>query len=295
MDHKHRRGILEAMGIPIQFRNQIHTARQRAIASEGGKAAHERGTAHEFTSEEARRAGSMSHGNRQSASTSSKTKGDDGNVRPVMTRTFQTLSQAEEENGQSRIYLGIHWSFDKTEGIAQGRRAGVLSVLGISTGSVMHTLMAALGLSVIIGQSPMLFSIVKWAGAVYVAYIGFQMLLQKSTLDFHAAETGGQTTKDSRIFRDAMVTNLLNPKVALFFIAFLPQFVQPSHAGTFLPFLLLGLTFAFLGMLWCLVLATSAATISAKLRADSRLSFLLNKICGTALLGLSISIAFAKK
>jgi threonine/homoserine/homoserine lactone efflux protein len=155
--------------------------------------------------------------------------------------------------------------------------------------------MAALGLSVIIEQSPLLFSIVKWAGAVYVAYIGFQMLVQKSTLDFHAAKTGGQTTKDSRIFRDAMVTNLLNPKVALFFIAFLPQFVQPSHAGTFLPFLLLGLTFAFLGMLWCLVLATFAATISAKLRADSRLSSLLNKICGTALLGLSISIAFAKK
>ena len=138
--------------------------------------------------------------------------------------------------------------------IAQGRRAGVLSVLGIVSGSVVHTTAAALGLSAILATSTRAFLVVKLAGAAYLVPLGLTMLL-------HRNEQVGEPTKVSQetdwaIYRAGFLTNLLNPKVALFFMAFLPQFVSPSADSRVLTFLFLGGLFMTTGTIWCLVLAS---------------------------------------
>ena len=96
------------------------------------------------------------------------------------------------------------------------------------------------------------------------------------------------------VFRDAMVTNVLNPKVALFFIAFLPQFIDPSAQNTILPFLVLGGTFITTGTLWCLFLAVFAANIFGRLKRDRRTASIFNKFCGLTLIGLGIKVALSK-
>jgi len=179
-----------------------------------------------------------------------------------------------------------------SQSIARGRHAGIYSALGIGTGSIVHTLFAAFGLSLLIAQSMILFTVIKYAGVVYLAYVGITMLRGKSALAREAGtlHTGAANT---RVYRDAVITNVFNPKVALFFIAFLPQFINPMYRNTVVPFLALGFTFTFTGILWCLVLATFAAGLSARLRAQPKMLSILTKTSGTILLGLGIKLAFA--
>src|SRR5688572_7668701 len=110
--------------------------------------------------------------------------------------------------------------------LSQGRRAGLLSVLGIASGSVIHTFAAAFGLSAILATSAQAFLIVKLAGAVYLAYLGVRMIIEPA----RPAEAPAHFNRESpwAIYRAGLLTNVLNPKVALFFMAFLPQFVSPS-------------------------------------------------------------------
>ena len=176
--------------------------------------------------------------------------------------------------------------------IAHGRQAGVLSALGIATGSFLHTLFAAFGLSVIITQSIFLFRIVQYVGAGYLAYVGFSMLRQRSMLTVEGPAAPG-TTRRRTIYRDAVLTNLLNPKVAMFYLAFLPQFVDPSHKQAALPFIALGFTFTTTGTIWCLILALIASRIQARLQIHRRLSLIVQKSCGAVLLGLGIKLAMS--
>ena len=174
--------------------------------------------------------------------------------------------------------------------IGQGKKAGIVSALGITTGSLVHTVMAAFGLSLIIAQSLVMFNIIKYAGAVYLVYIGVKMLLDKKSFE------GGESTFSNSvnyltIYRDAIVTNVLNPKVALFFIAFLPQFIDPASKNSVLPFLMLGTTFIITGTIWCLVLAIFASAISARLKTNPKMSAGINKVCGLVLIGLGIKVA----
>jgi threonine/homoserine/homoserine lactone efflux protein len=150
--------------------------------------------------------------------------------------------------------------------ISQGRRAGLLSVFGISSGSVIHTLAAAFGLSAILATSVMAFSVVKFAGAAYLVYLGVRMLTDRSS---QAMEPHAFTReRDWPVFRAGLLTNVLNPKVALFFMAFLPQFVDPAADSRVLPFLFLGAVFIVNGTLWCLVLVWGASTLSRRLRTN---------------------------
>ena len=112
--------------------------------------------------------------------------------------------------------------FILSKSIAQGRKAGIMSVLGIATGSLIHTTLAALGLSIIITKSVLLFTIIKYAGAAYLLYIGYKMITDRSRLD-KVITASSQKKKLLKIYRDAVLTNVLNPKVAMFFIAFLPS------------------------------------------------------------------------
>lgn len=181
--------------------------------------------------------------------------------------------------------------FILSRSIAQGRKAGIMSVLGIATGSLVHTTLAAFGLSVIIAKSIVVFNIIKYAGAAYLVYIGYKMLTDRSQLNTETV-IGVDKANLKRIYRDAVITNVLNPKVALFFIAFLPQFIDPAFKNTILPFMLLGISFTITGAIWCLILAGFASIISQKLKSNKKLSGYINKTCGTVLIVLGIKVAF---
>jgi threonine/homoserine/homoserine lactone efflux protein len=177
--------------------------------------------------------------------------------------------------------------------IAQGKRAGVISVAGIMSGILIHTLMAALGLSVILATSSLAFNIVKYAGAVYLIWIGVG-LLRSGPRGETPVNTQEQRLKLWTVYRQGLLTNLLNPKVSLFFLSFLPQFVDPQTVYTFVPFLVLGLILFVTGGAWCLVLARSAAWLSQKLRHRASAGGRIKKLTGALFIGLGVKLAFSR-
>lgn len=187
-----------------------------------------------------------------------------------------------------------------TRSISQGQKAGLYSVLGITSGSLIHTLLASLGLSVLLTSSPMAFMIVKYIGAAYLFYLGLKMLLSQPSnaiadnLSKDKA-TGNQHKVDNwQIYKQGVLTNLFNPKVALFFIAFFPQFIDANYAYGMVSFLILGLTFASTGLIWCSCLALLAAQFSKKLRENPSVETILNKISGVVFIGLGIKLLSEK-
>jgi threonine/homoserine/homoserine lactone efflux protein len=177
--------------------------------------------------------------------------------------------------------------------VAQGRRAGFLSVLGIGAGVLVHTLLAALGLSVILATSSVAFAAVKYAGAAYLIWIG---------IGFMVGRDGGQALPDApasaphalTVFRQGVLTNVLNPKVALFFLSFLPQFVSPQAQPAFLSFLVLGLIFLTTGSIWCVFLVTGATWLSSRFRRRRSAGGMLKKITGALFIGLGIRLALTQ-
>ena len=176
--------------------------------------------------------------------------------------------------------------------MSQGRRAGLLSVLGISSGSVIHTIAAALGLSAILAASAMAFTIVKLAGAAYLIYLGVKMLIDRSAGPTATRAFGRD--RSIEIYRAALLTNVLNPKVALFFMAFLPQFVDPASASRIVSFLFLGAVFIFNGTLWCLVLVFAADAMSLRLRNSPSAGAWLKRTTGVVFIGLGAKLATSK-
>ncbi|MCF8304429.1 MAG: LysE family translocator [Bacteroidales bacterium] len=180
-----------------------------------------------------------------------------------------------------------------TRSISQGKKAGILSVLGISTGGLIHTLAAAFGLSIILSTSAIAFSLVKYAGAGYLIYLGIKTLRQKQAeFTFDLKLSGG--INNIAIYRQGMITNLLNPKVALFFLSFLPQFIEPAATHNALPFLVLGGIFMTTGTIWCLIVAVFSSTFTEKLRNNQRISRVLQKISGSIFIILGAKIAMEK-
>lgn len=172
--------------------------------------------------------------------------------------------------------------------IAQGRSAGIVSVLGISTGGLLHTLFAALGLSAILMASAMAFSIIKWAGAIYLTYLGVRMFFKGT-----AAEKDKEFPIEAlcKIYFQALATNILNPKVALFFLALIPQFISATAPYKTMTFVLLGLTFVITGTLWCLFLALGASLIAKFLRKSGSGRSLMDKMAGGLFIFLGIRLA----
>ena len=178
--------------------------------------------------------------------------------------------------------------------LAQGRRAGILSTLGIMTGVLVHTLLAAFGLSAVLAASALAFSVVKYAGALYLVWIGIGYLRSRAAQAGPAAGGQKEDMPPGAIFRQGLLTNLLNPKVSLFFLSFLPQFVDPGVQYVFIPFLVLGLIFFTTGSLWCLVLVHGAAWATGKLRQRASLGALLQKSTGAMFIGLGIKLALSR-
>jgi threonine/homoserine/homoserine lactone efflux protein len=177
--------------------------------------------------------------------------------------------------------------------IAGGTRIGIVSVLGIATGSMVHTLAAALGLSTLLAASPTAFTIVKFAGAAYLVYLGARMLLTKSSA--LSIESGTARSGDFlSAYRQGVLSNVLNPKVALFFIAFLPQFIDVDAPRKILAFLALGGTFVFTGTLWCLVLALSAARFRTFFVNNPSARTIVDRCVGGVFVALGARLAFAR-
>lgn len=187
-----------------------------------------------------------------------------------------------------------------TRSVSQGQAAGVYSVLGITTGALVHTLFAALGLSVLLANSPTAFMIVKYIGASYLCYLGFKMLTSKNSnsITNHLSKDQNVTSQKAvdgwQIYKQGVLTNTFNPKVALFFLAFFPQFIDASYAYGMLSFLILGLTFATTGFIWCLCLALFAARFSTRLRENPSIATMLNRVSGVVFIGLGIELLTEK-
>ncbi|MBI4781951.1 MAG: LysE family translocator [Oscillatoriophycideae cyanobacterium NC_groundwater_1537_Pr4_S-0.65um_50_18] len=175
--------------------------------------------------------------------------------------------------------------------VSQGRRAGLISALGISSGILVHTVFAAFGLSALLATSAWAFTAIKVSGATYLIYLGLQAWLSPSH-PLSIPEVGSMSSW--QIYRQGIVTNVLNPKVAIFFLAFLPQFVDPTAGLGALPFLLLGILFVTGGTAWCLVLAGFAATATATVRGNQKISGWLTRLTGTAYIGMGLNLLRSK-
>jgi RhtB (resistance to homoserine/threonine) family protein len=176
--------------------------------------------------------------------------------------------------------------------VAQGREAGVMSALGISLGSICHTCAAALGLSAILAASAQAFTAIKLLGGAYLVFIGVKMILgQRREL---ALPSHFRRRTSIAAFRQGVLTNILNPKVALFFLAFLPQFINPASNMKIAAFIILGLTFVTTGTIWCLVLAWFASSFSQRLRNNETLAQWLNRTAGALFVFLGVRLATAK-
>lgn len=175
--------------------------------------------------------------------------------------------------------------------LSQGRVAGLLSVFGVSAGILVHTLFAAIGLSALLATSALAFTLVKVIGAAYLIYLGAQALRSHNKLSL-SAETPVQ--QRSQPFYQGFITNLLNPKIAIFFLAFLPQFVAPGADNSSTVFLFLGGVFVLGGTLWCLFLVAFAARFSQAARSNSRLSAMASKVTGLVYIGLGLNLLRAK-
>jgi RhtB (resistance to homoserine/threonine) family protein len=175
--------------------------------------------------------------------------------------------------------------------VAQGRRAGVMSVLGIGTGCLVHTVAAAVGLSAVLASSAAAFTVVRYAGAAYLIYLGVRLLLLPSAEASSASAMQVAPARGWMIYRQGVLTNVLNPKVALFFLAFLPQFVDAQSQHRMPAFLVLGLVFVVNGTTWCLVVAWFAATASGRLRGRSGVARWMKRACGGVFVGLGVRVA----
>lgn len=187
--------------------------------------------------------------------------------------------------GQDTIYI-----LGRT--LSSGRSAGVMSVLGISAGCLVHTVLAALGLSAILAASATAFLVVKFAGAAYLIWLGARMLAEARAAT--TAIRSFQPEGPRAVFRAGLLTNLLNPKVALFFMAFLPQFVSPQADSRVLTLLFLGLVFVVNGTLWCLALVWGASALSERLHARPASGAWLKRLAGAAFIGLGVRLAVSR-
>jgi threonine/homoserine/homoserine lactone efflux protein len=181
---------------------------------------------------------------------------------------------------------------------SQGWRAGFVACWGIGAGVFVHVAAAALGLSALLATSAMAFTVVKVVGAAYLVWIGLGLLRQRATAEAAGGADAAATPRVipfGQIFRQGFLTNVLNPKVALFFLAFVPQFIAPDAASKPLAFVLLGAIFDFNGMLWCHALALFTAFASHKLRVGAAVARWLNRAIGAMFVALGVRLALATR
>lgn len=172
--------------------------------------------------------------------------------------------------------------------IGHGRTAGVVSALGIGVGTIVHAVAAAVGLSALLMSSAIAFAAVKYAGAAYLIYLGVQRLRNRESFDI---SSDASNTNLRQIFGQGILVNVLNPKTALFFFAFLPQFVSPARGPVAYQFLFLGLIFAAMGVVSDSMWGFFAGTVADRLRRNARWSNAQRYVCGGMLISLGVATA----
>jgi len=176
--------------------------------------------------------------------------------------------------------------------LSAGRRAGIASAFGVTVGSLVHTVAAALGLSVVLAASPLAFTVVKLGGAAYLIYLGAKLLLARASRLDLTVEPQPRSTRAA--FTQGVLTNVLNPKVALFFLAFLPQFIGPESPVKMLAFLVLGATFITTGTIWCLVLACAAGKLRTLFVRRPGLRTSMDRVIGALFVLLGARLAWSR-
>jgi threonine/homoserine/homoserine lactone efflux protein len=173
-----------------------------------------------------------------------------------------------------------------------GRSVGMACGAGIACGDLLHTVLATVGLSAILMTSAVAFSIVKYAGVIYLLYLGIRALKDGGVdLQFAAA----RRVTPSLAFRQAILAEVLNPKTALFFLAFLPQFVRPEHGMAVLQFAMLGLIFAAMSIVYTVLLAIGASKVGGWLRRHRGIGRWQGRVVGTIYLALGARLAFQQQ
>ncbi len=179
-----------------------------------------------------------------------------------------------------------------TRGLAQGRRAGIISALGVASGILVHTILAVLGLAIVLRTSAVAFALVKYAGSCYLIYLGIRTICSRDPI---------QPTPDSppvptrTIFMQGMLTNVLNPKIALFFLAFLPQFVVAEHLAATTQMLLLGICYALCSTLFLMLVSLCSGSLGTFFGKSINLSRVLGKISGGVFITLGLKLFFTKQ
>jgi len=191
------------------------------------------------------------------------------------------------------ISPGPDMIFIASRSIGQGTRAGVWSALGINAGLLVHTVFAAFGLTALLAVSPIAYLVIKWMGVAYLVYLGVRTLRDGNGMRIDAAT--GPRHSAWRVFAQGALTNLLNPKIALFFLAFLPQFAPPEavsgSAGFAALMVLLGVLFTAGGIPWAIGLAVLFGHLGRRLANRPRFWAWQRRITGTVLIGLAAHIA----
>jgi RhtB (resistance to homoserine/threonine) family protein len=178
--------------------------------------------------------------------------------------------------------------------VAQGRGAGVVSALGISAGCIVHALACAFGLTALLAASATAFTVVKFAGAIYLVYLGVRLLFAKPDVDDPKAELASARSAPKslrQLFAQGFVTNVLNPKVVLFFVSFFPQFVAADSPNKVLAFLALGFVFVLMSTVWNCFVAWIAGSVTERFAGKPGVKRWLDRVVGSAFIGLGVKLA----
>ena len=179
----------------------------------------------------------------------------------------------------------------------QGVKAGVAASVGVGAGTLVHIFAAAFGISAVLAASPTAYQVIKILGGLYLLYMGVTMLVSKTTAISNqtnsiASLTIAAKTSLARVFYQGFLTNTLNPKVALFFIAFVPQFIAPNSTNVIVSFLVLGFIFSVNGLLWCLIVAWFSASVGATIKHSPRFALVAKKLAGGLFTYFGLSLWF---
>lgn len=177
-----------------------------------------------------------------------------------------------------------------SKAVGQGRRAGILTAFGVSTGVLIHMFAAAFGLAALLQVWPIAFSLVKWAGITYLVYLGVRILVAK-TSSFDVSATQNHRS-NRQLFVQGLFCNLLNPKIAIFFLAFLPQFTDPSRGDLTLQMLFYGAVFASGGLVWIIFVAILFGAVGNWFAEKPAVLKIQKWITGSTMLGLAAFVAF---
>jgi threonine/homoserine/homoserine lactone efflux protein len=206
------------------------------------------------------------------------------------------------EPAKLALFIGVSWAliispgpdmiYVITRGMAHGRRAGILSAIGVVCGILVHTTAAAFGLTLILQTSALAFLFVKYIGAAYLIYLGIKAWRDKSTFTL---QTSAPMAKSGALFWQGVLSNVFNPKIAIFFLAFLPQFVDRGSSHVAWQMTILGITFAGFGLCFLLVVGYFSGTLGRWLTYRLKYSQFFQRLAGGILIVLGIRLAFTEK